>query len=444
MKYISKLLSAITILALLGTMTASAGIVNSDVSLTNDGNMEKAGTASWAASNATLTKEVGSATGQGSSIMRVTRTGALGGAYQGGLTVGKIYRVRGYFRGDGTNAAIVYTGTNSCAYGLTSTSWQYFDCVQQQSGVTTMSLTSASTNGKYVDFDDVSVTQVAVWDFKKHIQNRDIQILADGNQEKAGTASYGNLNSPTLSKELGSVDGQGLQVLRVAYNATPVYYATTTGLSAVSYRLRGWMRSSGAGVSPRVAFGGGTDFIGSASTTWQYFDITGIPTNGIVYYGTSNSSGYTEFDNVSLNRVYGTIQDRDATLLSNGNYENGTTGWTNVDGTLTAETGASNTTGTGIARLAYNATTNPYFYQNITSVVGGTYRIRGWARGDGVKTPRVQYASTVLWTGSASTTWQPFDVSFTSVGASSQITLRVVTAVAGYADFDNITVNRVF
>lgn len=277
-------------------------VQNRDTTIASNGNFEN-GTTSWQVSSSTLSSISAPAGTEGTKAIKIEQTNfpAGGYAFQSVITAGVTYKVTALARGDGVSTTRILLGnTTNCFSTTLTTDWRPVSCTMVASGNTALyiGVLNASSNG-WAEFDNISVTR-----YNGTIQNRDTNILADGNQEKAGTASYGGLNSPTLSKELGSVDGQGLQILRVAYNATAVYYATTTGLSAVPYRLRGYMRSSGAGVSPRVAFGGSTDFTGTASTTWQYFDITGAPTNGVIYYGTSNASGWTEFDNITVTRVY--------------------------------------------------------------------------------------------------------------------------------------------
>ena len=44
--------------------------------------------------------------------------------------------------------------------------------------------------------------------------------------------------------------------------------------------------------------------------------------------------------------------------------------------------------------------------------VGRTYRLTGWARGDGAAIPLVGTGAASLWSGTTSTVWQYFDLTF--------------------------------
>ena len=107
--------------------------------------------------------------------------------------------------------------------------------------------------------------------------------------------------------------------------------------------------------------------------------------------------------------------------------------------TLTKET-TNPHGGSQVLRVAYTNQTNPFVYQDILTV-GKTYRITGWARGDGTAKPRIQeglMGGSLFWEGTTSTSWQYFD--FVGVPTHSWFILRTLIAEAGYCEFDDVSV----
>ena len=93
----------------------------------------------------------------------------------------------------------------------------------------------------------------------------------------------------------------------------------------------------------------------------------------------------------------------------------------------------------GVRRLgvARNAVNLPYAYQ-YSLEIGREYTFIGWAVSDGAAIPSISDGSTVLWTGTVSTSWQSINVTFTAVSTG----LRLATdATAGTdtAYFDDCT-----
>ena len=88
-------------------------------------------------------------------------------------------------------------------------------------------------------------------------------------------------------------------------------------------------------------------------------------------------------------------------------------------------------------RVTYDGTSGPYARQNILTT-GNTYFATGFARCDGsVAIPRVENGSAkVVWTGTTSSVWQPFDIVFNAQGAG--FILRANTAAAGWCEFDDV------
>jgi hypothetical protein len=122
-----------------------------------DGNMEKSTTSSWSVGAGTLTKS-NTSPHDGKQAIRITSAGGLAYFQQAILTVGLSYRYRGYARGDGTNAPLVYAGTGAQSWsGTSSGSWQYFD--QTNVAVQNRIAFGVGSTG-YTEFDDVTITLV--------------------------------------------------------------------------------------------------------------------------------------------------------------------------------------------------------------------------------------------------------------------------------------------
>ena len=119
----------------------------------------------------------------------------------------------------------------------------------------------------------------------------------------------------------------------------------------------------------------------------------------------------------------------------------GTAAWSTLNGAiLTKESGSPSGSGTQVLRVAYNIAANPIAYQAIVTV-GQRYRLRGWARGDGVVTaPRIRCGGGMAdWNGTTSTAWQVFDITAMATGGTG-VWLHALGT--GWAEFDNVTVEQ--
>ncbi len=141
-------------------VSLDTGIRSDEILSTLDGNMETSGTGYWVAGqNATLTKETTSPHG-GTQLLRVAYNGTnFPNAGQTMFVVGKTYRVHGYAKSSGAYAPLVSDSVTNRWTGTTSTSWQEFDTTFIASGTPLRLYENANTAG-YVEFDDVSVTEV--------------------------------------------------------------------------------------------------------------------------------------------------------------------------------------------------------------------------------------------------------------------------------------------
>jgi hypothetical protein len=104
--------------------------------------------------------------------------------------------------------------------------------------------------------------------------------------------------------------------------------------------------------------------------------------------------------------------------------------------TLTKET-TSPQAGAQNLRVAYNAVNDPFAEQDVM-LVNRTYRATGYARGDGTFTPSIREGdgSSTLWTGTSSTTWQAFDVTF--IASDTEFLLYSNCSGAGFVEFDTV------
>jgi hypothetical protein len=139
-------------------------IINQEKQLITDGDMEKSGTTNWSASQsgsatATLSKVTGVG---GKNALRIANSGGgagnIWGTQNASMTTGKLYKIRGKARGDGTHTptarfwpTVTWTGTNS-------TAWQTFEVTGAAGGNTLyLGATTVAAAG-YVEFDEIFVT----------------------------------------------------------------------------------------------------------------------------------------------------------------------------------------------------------------------------------------------------------------------------------------------
>lgn len=263
-----------------------------------DGDMEAVGTAAWAGGNAAvLTKET-TTPHSGAQCLRVAYNGTAN-PYVGQVfvTVGKIYRFRGWCRSDGValpaifdNLTVVWTGTNS-------TSWQYFDIIRLAVTTGLRFVTTTAIAG-YTEWDDVSVIESG-------------QLLDDGAMEMTGTTEWTALWSAILSKSTVS-PRYGTQALRVTKDVAGAKAARQTILTTGrTYRAQGWGRGDGTS-NPSLGGAATNYWVGTNSTTWQYFNVVFVATDTYTYfYANSGGAGnWVEFDDVLIREVQARTLDR--------------------------------------------------------------------------------------------------------------------------------------
>ncbi len=278
------------------------------------------------------------------------------------------------------------------------------------------------------------------------------QLLVDGDMETSGTTSWTATNA-VISKQTGNPHG-GNRVLRVAYdgaNATGRVGQTVLTLGK-TYRFTGWAR--GDGTSNPCVGDSSCLWSGTASTAWQRFDYTAVAIRTDTrFYGQNLSAGhYVEFDDIMITEYAGYTQVQDTQTLVGGDMEgmpvaladaameaSGTASWTG-GGSETKAKVAGNLSGVGAQYLRITQTApSPLVYQTVLTS-GKTYRVRGWARGDGTANPKVSANdSSLLWTGTSSVTPQYFD--YTAANTGTQFRLWCMNGANGnYCDFDDISI----
>ncbi len=129
--------------------------------------------------------------------------------------------------------------------------------------------------------------------------------------------------------------------------------------------------------------------------------------------------------------------------LVNGDFEGAAgpppAGWTQNLSLITREAGArTGGAGSYVLRIAHDGINASGMAYQTLSVAGNTYRLRGWARGDGTSVPAVG-DSAYRWTGTASTAWQQFDVSWAALATASPRLYGTVLSAGHYVEFDDVT-----
>jgi hypothetical protein len=143
-------------------------------------------------------------------------------------------------------------------------------------------------------------------------------------------------------------------------------------------------------------------------------------------------------------------KEADNNLLADGDMEAATTAaWTSggINPTLSKVAGSrTGGAGTKVLRVENAGAGDAWASANqAVCTVGKRYNIKGWARGDGAKQCGVgtDTAFSNIWAGTASNTWQYFNVNFTFPAGSSVIRLEKLTAGIGYSEFDDVVITRI-
>jgi hypothetical protein len=399
---------------------------------------ESEATVEWNSANAILSKETGSPH-EGEQWLKIYATGSNPRASQSILTVGKTYRIKGVGRGDGTLTPRIYSNVPFTLLwsGSSSTSWQAFDFTFVTTGTDLWFFVLGGTGG-FVGFDAVTITEIYTDNSLLHdgYMNRELTLVVDGDCEDVATTAWTTTNI-SLSKEVSYYKGK--QCLRLTYSSSAIGNCKQEILSGgKEYRIKGAARSDGTAI-PSLLDSGVNLWTGTNSTDWQEFDITFTSYSasgfGYLYLQASgmSASDYVEFDDLEL-----TLNE--SNLLEDGDMEaSGVTAWSaNNDAIL--EKNLIPYDGLQCLRITYNGTSNPNASQSIL-VIGKSYKITGYARGDGSSSPRVYTqtpGSTQIWAGTTSVSWQYFEETFTTTN--SDLSLWCNASGSGFVEFDDVTV----
>jgi len=231
-----------------------------------DGDMEADNTSAWTSRNSgILSKELGSRTGgSGTRVLRIENGGA---SYAGAtsasaiFTIGKYYRISGWFRGQGSGFMTPYLhagGLETVYRSVNGSSdvWQYFTIVGRALA-TKMELGSFSggSAGDWVEYDDVEIMEV-VHCIKDHSGKDNDLRLGDGitsatyptKRDRRGYSLDGgdymtlldneNLRTSSLSVLLlVNIDKSFAGLMRIATNGGSTYPTLNWYLSTFEYRL---------------------------------------------------------------------------------------------------------------------------------------------------------------------------------------------------------------
>ncbi len=268
------------------------------------------------------------------------------------------------------------------------------------------------------------------------------QLLTDGDMEAAGI-SWASGGAATLSKST-DLPHSGNKALRATYSgsATAYIYITPTGMTpGETYKLGVWTRTDGTAT---MRFQDGVVWFGIgpvAPTEWTYYEAVVTAGGSSLYWEVTFGGGtWAEIDDVVFTEYKGETLNAEKQVLVNGDLEIGaTTGWiAGASATLTADT-TSPFDGTYSLKVAHNGTNSPYAYQAVSAAT--KYHVTGVASGDGTFAPNIRdHGGTLFWTGTNSTSWQYFDLTYTSVG--SRLDFVCGATGAGYCKFDNVTVTK--
>lgn len=289
--------------------------------------------------------------------------------------------------------------------------------------------------------EDLSSSLVGYWRADKGVElvAAPKPVLVDGDMEATGVTAWTTFLS-TISKQPGTrPGGTGTQVLRITVT-TSQGSGEQQGIGVAkggTYRIRGWARSvNGQGI-PYGDFAGGTLWWqGTNSTEWQAFDVTIISqytSTGLALRNNGPDNSSVEFDDVTIERV------DNGGFIYDGNMEtDGYAVWNAFWGILSKQTNNPHS-GTKCLRLTSDGSGISFVAYQSSLTIGNTYRVKGYCRSDGVTKPLIGY-SAIYWTGTTSTDWQPFDVTFVAPSAQLGLACNNDVTIGRYIEFDDITV----
>jgi len=140
---------------------------------------------------------------------------------------------------------------------------------------------------------------------------------------------------------------------------------------------------------------------------------------------------------VANGQAEGKVVSEQKQLLVDGDMEaSGVGSWDQYHATASKVAGAA-IDGTQILHIAYAGNAVGSAYQG-GFTVGKTYRMTGWARGDGTSVPEVRTNTGTLWSGTTSTEWQQIDTVFVYAGNGNFQLGSSNFQSSSYVEFDDI------
>jgi len=324
---------------------------------------------------------------------RVVSDGTLVYIWQAVLTIGKTYRIKVDCSDVSAGSAQILLGTTVFMVSAPGS----YDFVGVAAGNTQLSF--KRTGGGFAC--DVTIDNLEVID------------------ETVACAAWTVGSSALLSKQ--EDPHGGAQCVRVEYGraANPLAFQTILTIGK-TYRVKGWARG-GTGLTPIVRHSV-TVWTGVDTPVWQAFDVVFVAGSTTLHFRAwgGMAGQYVEYDDV-------VVTDETVACVA------WTVGWNAL---LSKQENSHG--GVQCIRIEYGGSASPAVRQIILTV-GKTYRVHGWAKGDGTRAPVVKDNVATLWTGTTSTSWQYFDEVFVAAGTS--LYLITYGASAGqFVEFDDVVV----
>uniref|UniRef100_A0A6H1ZAX0 Putative tail protein n=3 Tax=viral metagenome TaxID=1070528 RepID=A0A6H1ZAX0_9ZZZZ len=350
------------------------------------------------------------------------------------LTLGETFKITYKVSNQTSGSVKMYIG--STGVGITRTTNGVFSENVVCSGNTYIYIIpSTDFNGS---IDDIFITE-----YVGETLNAEKQLLADGDMEDPQTygaeilvdgdmediaVGYNSVNGAIITKDTG-VFYSGTRSLKIESTGTAYaggYKSSGSYVDGHKYKITGWARGDGTSGIAYIQKATGRVAVSTASTDWQYFEVSSLSVGTAFYLFNVSavSSSAVYFDDVSIVEITGGTDDwnafnslvvKDSTNPYDGNQ--------NIKITRTGSSGC--------------------VYQTITA---GTYRVTGWAKGDGTNTPTIAITTEACaiqgyhWSGTASTEWQPIDFVADFTGTSFALYPGTTT---GYStEFDDIQITE--
>jgi hypothetical protein len=343
---------------------------------------------------------------------------------------------------------------NIVVSGLLSEDVTYFNCTDSTfsgavGGFDIMrSLTHLQFNSTGISGDIVGLADLA---YLTHIQIDASSVTGSVNNLQTALLTYCQINSTALS---GTIDAFApatsmttliLFLTSITGDIGDLAPLTSLGLLNASLNSLGYSDTT-------LPAWGGTYYLndngmtaGEVNAVLIDFDTAGASNGTLNVSGTNaapTGAGITALISL-LGKGWTITVTLGSELMVDGDMEAvGVAAYTPINSpTLTKEV-ASPYEGSQNLRVAYLATSYPSCYQAILTI-GKAYRVTGAGRGDGSVIPKIyNNVYGTVWSGTSSTTWQPFDVIITSAGHANLL-FQCITTGAGYAEFDDISVKEI-